>query len=134
MGKRVKEGGDDEKVRVRTINIVEDGVGVGLVVCVDPLFGFFSIDPQLQDMALDEVVHDQGEVVAREEDADIKETGHLVPDGETREDVKTFDDDDLVTVSTRRVNKENKSQRKVNLFLLLFAVVVVETTGALFIA
>mmetsp|Transcript_21579 Transcript_21579/g.36116 ORF Transcript_21579/g.36116 Transcript_21579/m.36116 type:complete len:118 (+) Transcript_21579:66-419(+) len=50
----------------------------------------------LQDVALDEVVHDQGEIVAREEDADIKEMGHLCPDRETREDVKTFDDDDLV--------------------------------------
>jgi hypothetical protein len=62
-------------------------------------FFFFFIEGfTLLDMALDEVLHDQGEVITREEYADIKETRHLIPDRKASEDVKTFDDDDLVSV------------------------------------
>ncbi len=45
VGKRVKERRDDEKIRAGTIKVVEDGVGVGFVVCVNPLFSFLSRDP-----------------------------------------------------------------------------------------
>lgn len=56
----------------------------------------------LLDMALGKVLHDQGEAVAREEDAYVKETGQLVPDRKLGEDVQTFDDEDLVSVFISR--------------------------------
>lgn len=45
VGKRVKVGGDDEEVRIRTIQVVEDSVGVRFIVRVNSLLGFLSRDP-----------------------------------------------------------------------------------------
>jgi hypothetical protein len=45
VGERVKERRDNEEVRVRTINVVEDSVSVGFIVCINSLLGFISRDP-----------------------------------------------------------------------------------------
>jgi len=53
-------------------------------------------------MALDEVLHDEREIDAGQENADVKKTRDLIPHGKIGENVKPFDNQDPVSLGNEK--------------------------------